>query len=663
MDSGSDSGDEFDQTGEYTGRFKVLTVPTKADPPSSCTRERQDAWGNPSSPFPGSGGRRRSLPSSSSPPLRAVADEEDGVQSESLDEDDVFFLDTPANANADIDVTVREEFEEGSSRDTIDGLAGLDVDLSMHDEPQPGFDTSQEQQDASQEQSYIYEERSHGKSSSPLPIIDIREQELEDEKDSGEHHEPHVRFAASRDSLEDISMEIDDEDDAPLDADLSYESILHDPDEDPDEEQETSLGARPEAPHDSDSSDEETVDRELSREPGQFSDNEDDEEHDHDIRPKPPVIPTPPRAAYTPVRSISPSGQATRPKGFLSITSPLRRQKSPHIQAQSFQVRDASPMPSINAVLATPAPLRVPTRDANSEEQLPRPSGSHLAAETHEQVETEREMEDDEPEEQVVTDVGDDSGDESEELDDGVVKITSDDPRVAARAAAILKMASRLYYLLLCLVLIVPQHDYDFIIRDLSRKRRHSDIDSALRNVRRRSTLEGGIAKRGTPRRRTLGGIVGDQVFIPGSPMMTVPELLQQAERTVEQRERSILHTPSRDPASAPFQVPPETPAFETPAPGERMRARPMFNASGPRAWGKDDWKLLDACFTDERLVKGSHKRLGEATLAPVEDVDLDSVVNRFLDHTGEVPVEECWPGWTRYVISLLIEYARSGGS
>ena len=172
-----------------------------------------------------------------------------------------------------------------------------------------------------------------------------------------------------------------------------------------------------------------------------------------------------------------------------------------------------------------------------------------------------------------------------------------------------------------------------------------------MRNVRRRSTIEGGINKRGTPRRRTLGGIVGDQVFIPGSPIMTVPELLQQAERTVEQRERSILHTPSRELASespnASFRVP-ETPLFQTPAPGERMRVRPMFNASGPRAWDKVDWKLLDACFTDERLARGSNKRLGEATLAPVDDGDLDNVVNRFLDHTGGVPVEECWPGWTR---------------
>lgn len=42
---------EFD-VGEYTGKFKAFTVPTKADPPSSATRVRQDRWGRPISPFP-----------------------------------------------------------------------------------------------------------------------------------------------------------------------------------------------------------------------------------------------------------------------------------------------------------------------------------------------------------------------------------------------------------------------------------------------------------------------------------------------------------------------------------------------------------------------------------------------------------------------------------
>ncbi|KAJ3003176.1 hypothetical protein NUW54_g5436 [Trametes sanguinea] len=67
QDSDADESDDFDQTGEYTGKFKVLTVPTKADPPSSCTRSRQDAWGHPISPFPGSGSRRVVLARARSP--------------------------------------------------------------------------------------------------------------------------------------------------------------------------------------------------------------------------------------------------------------------------------------------------------------------------------------------------------------------------------------------------------------------------------------------------------------------------------------------------------------------------------------------------------------------------------------------------------------------
>ncbi|TBU24311.1 hypothetical protein BD311DRAFT_766713 [Dichomitus squalens] len=614
VDSGSDS-DDFDQTGEYTGRFKVLTVPTKADPPSSCTRSRQDAWGNPSSPFPGSGGKRRSLPSSSSPPLKAVPDGEDGAQSESLDEDDVFFLNTPASADVRVDVTVREEFEEGSSRDAIDGLAGLEVDLSV-DVPDV-LHTSHEQQDT-------FREGPREKSPSPLPIVDVQGEEY--------GHEHHVRFVAPRGSPEeDVSMELEDGDDsqgAPqphVDADFSYESVIHDPEDD--QARASAQEPEREAAHDSDSSDEETVDRELSREPGQFSDDEYEEERD--TRPKPPTIPTPPRATFTPARSVSPNEQTARPKGFLSITSPLRRRKSPPVQGS--QAGYASPMLSIDAAFATLVPVVL--REPQEGEGV---STRPLDDEAEEDL-----MEEDQPAEQVATDIDDDSADESEELDEGVVKITSDDPRVAARAAAILKM-----------------HDYDFIIRDPSRKRRYSGVDSALRKARRRSTLEGGIAKHGTPvqRRRTLGGIIGDKVIIPGSPMMTVPELLQQAEQTVEQRERSMFHTPSRDAsfisagesASFKFPLPLDRPVFETPEPRQKVYARPTFNASGPRAWEKDDWKLLDACFTDERLSLGSHKRLGEATLASVDVVDLDKVVNRFLEYTGGVPVEECWPGWTR---------------
>ncbi len=167
--------------------------------------------------------------------------------------------------------------------------------------------------------------------------------------------------------------------------------------------------------------------------------------------------------------------------------------------------------------------------------------------------------------------------------------------------------------------------------------------------------MDGGVNK-GTPvrRRRTLGGVIGDKVFIPGSPLMTMPQLLHEAELSVEQRERS-LHTPSRKESFASdtsfkLPLPVDSPMFETPGP-RRAYPRPTFNPSGPRGWGKDDWKLLDACFTDERIALGSNKRIGEATLAPVEDVVLDNVVNRFLDYTGGIPQDECWPAWTRWVL------------
>jgi hypothetical protein len=36
-----------EEEGEYTGRFRMMTVRTKADPPTSATRERMDMWGRP----------------------------------------------------------------------------------------------------------------------------------------------------------------------------------------------------------------------------------------------------------------------------------------------------------------------------------------------------------------------------------------------------------------------------------------------------------------------------------------------------------------------------------------------------------------------------------------------------------------------------------------
>lgn len=56
----SDSDDDgFNLTGDYTGKFKVLKVPTRVEPP---TREHMESWGRPVSPFPYSAIMERSLP-------------------------------------------------------------------------------------------------------------------------------------------------------------------------------------------------------------------------------------------------------------------------------------------------------------------------------------------------------------------------------------------------------------------------------------------------------------------------------------------------------------------------------------------------------------------------------------------------------------------------
>ncbi|KAH9855668.1 hypothetical protein C2E23DRAFT_594530 [Lenzites betulinus] len=616
QDSDDDS-EEFDQTGEYTGRFKVLTVPTKADPPSSCTRTRQEAWGHPISPFPSLAGRRTSLPSS--PPLRAGPDDDDGLEMlESPDEDDVFFLEGPVD---------------------VDSVVVADAD------------TSQETVQESEESMEIHETlraRSPTRSPSPLPIIDMPEPATA----STSHHPTahHVRFVARKpseeqeedSSMHDISLENDrniarDSPSPPPSAEqhsLSLEpqhvyedahmSVLHDNDRnavhtDPQDE-------NPE--EQSDASDVETVDRELSREPESESEDE--------AAPAPRAAETPPLPSLTRIRSMSPqAGQQPRPRGFLSIASPLRRQKSPQALARSLSPMEM-PMPSIQSMFATPVAPRPYVEDAPESSSPIRENA--VREETQETAVEEHDMEMEEGNDaNAAADVEDGSGDESEELDDGVIKITSDDPRAAARAAAILKM-----------------HDYDFIIKDESRKRRFSSVDSAMRNARRKSVLAGGISKQASPmkRRRTFGGVLGDKVIIPGSPVMTIPELLHEAERSVEQRERS-MHTPARATSflndTGLFKVPLDRPAFETPGPRQRVHSRPMFNPNGPRSWDKDDWKLLDACFTDERLALGSHKRpIGEAILAPVDDVDLDRVIDRFMEQTGGVPNDDCWVGWTR---------------
>ncbi|KAI6132375.1 hypothetical protein EV401DRAFT_273999 [Pisolithus croceorrhizus] len=90
-DGWSDSDDGFNLTGEYTGKYKMLKIPIKADPPTSETRERMESWGRPASPFPYSEILERSLPSSdlTEEDIFGDVDRPSGVQAHSKQNEDV----------------------------------------------------------------------------------------------------------------------------------------------------------------------------------------------------------------------------------------------------------------------------------------------------------------------------------------------------------------------------------------------------------------------------------------------------------------------------------------------------------------------------------------------------------------------------------------------
>ncbi len=69
----------------------------------------------------------------------------------------------------------------------------------------------------------------------------------------------------------------------------------------------------------------------------------------------------------------------------------------------------------------------------------------------------------------------------------------------------------------------------------------------------------------------------------------------------------------------------------------------------GPREWAKADWKLLDSCYTDERLAIGERSGLDPGDLAPADSVTLEDVVDRFIEVLGgEIIFDKLGSSWTR---------------
>ena len=127
--------------------------------------------------------------------------------------------------------------------------------------------------------------------------------------------------------------------------------------------------------------------------------------------------------------------------------------------------------------------------------------------------------------------------------------------------------------------------------------------------------------------------MIGDRVFIPGSPAITLPELLQEAEREVRESPWSL--------SQRPLVLPTRGDPFLTPIAAKYrvQTARQNVEVYGgdidEREWTKEDWKHLDACFTDQRLEVGSMLAGSEQMLASVDMVSIDDVVDKFVISKG----------------------------
>lgn len=152
-------------------------------------------------------------------------------------------------------------------------------------------------------------------------------------------------------------------------------------------------------------------------------------------------------------------------------------------------------------------------------------------------------------------------------------------------------------------------------------------------------------------RRRSTMGVIGDKVLIPGSPITTLPDLLQRAEEDIFQSSRrsASLSVMESDPLRTPISVKlvNQNNLFRS------VSTIPEAYPAGTREWTKADWKLLDACFTDQRISPGDFHSM----LAPVDVVSLEDVVARFVNIMGGESLTITFgEAWSRLIFSSPIQ-------
>ncbi|KAG9004701.1 hypothetical protein FRB93_010191 [Tulasnella sp. JGI-2019a] len=229
-------------------------------------------------------------------------------------------------------------------------------------------------------------------------------------------------------------------------------------------------------------------------------------------------------------------------------------------------------------------------------------------------------------------DDGDSESDSDSDDDDGppVVEITSKDPMVAARAAAILKL----------------HHDY---VEEEARKRRRRRSSAANLDFDPRSSP----FVSATPPTRRSAGVPDTWQSAAATPVPA--DILRRAEREVSVSSPVHHRLPSLDPSTpqaGPSRLGGVSARYMTPIHGpiipqiiiDPASSRPSeydVRASSeaeedliPLVWSKADWKTLERCLLAERRELANDLGADEDQV-DVASLNVDDVVQRFLNETG----------------------------
>ncbi|KAG6879848.1 hypothetical protein C0992_010806, partial [Termitomyces sp. T32_za158] len=545
----SDDDDDNLVEGDYTGSFRSFNIRTKLDPPSSATRERQEEWGRPITPFPYRKIERLDL--------LKEEDEQEECQAGELS------LDTLCQESVVPEPTHRGPFDFDESFDEDDSNMEQDIPVdSATEEHAAVSNLEDEEAEKSVEQTRASASDMNQDDTSieevPASLHDVEHEETEMEPPAATHYTEQDTDEEADTSIEEVPAlvyHVDGDDNEPDTSIEEVPALVYDMEH---EEAETSIEEAPAAAHYMEQDDDE-ADMSIEEAPEVVHDMEQDDNEADTSTEEPTVVQN------------------------VQVDADTSIEEAPVLSRYMEQDTDEEANTSIEDV----------EQDADE-------------ADEREVREMSLSLDDDEEPAATATSAphDEDSSSDEEELEYGLVKISSADPHAAARAAAILK-----------------QHDYDCFTR------------LALRTQQGRHSLSAsGITKKRTPRdslrRRTLGAsIIGDKVLIPGSPATTLPELLKEAEAT-------IVGTPTKLATSPHLFTPVPRPSIG------RGLARSLFeNTAKEKAWTKEEWKLLDACFTDERIALGP----GDGQLASVDRVVPEDVVRRFQDLLGGEDVINEW--------------------